>query len=54
MARSDAQTNVRLPMELKEWLVKQAEAQRRSLTNEIILRLEESRARQGVAQQLSK
>ena len=51
MARSNAQTNVRLPVELKDWLVKQAEVQRRSLTNEIILRLEESRTRQGAAPQ---
>jgi len=51
MARTDAQTNVRLPQELKDWLSREAEAQRRSLTNEIVLRLEQSRERQLAAQQ---
>jgi len=54
MARIDVQTNIRLPPSLKDWLVEQAALQRRSLTNEIIFRLEESRARQGAVQQPGK
>ncbi len=46
MARSDEQTNIRLPAELKAWIrVKAAEA-KRSLNSEILVRLEESRKRQ--------
>lgn len=44
MARSDVQTNVRLPLELKQWLQKQADKSRRSLTSEVILHLEAVRA----------
>ncbi|GKT16987.1 hypothetical protein AVHY2522_13655 [Acidovorax sp. SUPP2522] len=40
------QFKVRLQQPLKEWLQKQANAAKRSLTAEIELRLEESRARQ--------
>lgn len=47
MAHSEVQTNLRLPMELKTWLQEQAEAARRSLTAEVVLRLEESRNRQA-------
>jgi len=43
MARSDVQTNVRLPAELKHWLQEQATTARRSVTQEIVLRLEQSR-----------
>lgn len=43
MARSEEQTNVRLPAELKRWLQEQATAARRSLTQEIVMRLEQSR-----------
>lgn len=49
MARSDEQTNVRLPKDLKDWLLASANAQRRSLTNEIVIRLQESRAREAAA-----
>ena len=45
MARKDEQTSLRLPMDLKEWLLKQAAEGRRSLTSEITVRLEESRKR---------
>lgn len=43
MARHDEQTNVRIPAELKEWLKAQAAEARRSVTAELILRLEQSR-----------
>ena len=43
MARSDKQTNVRLPDELKKWLLERAGDNRRSLTNEVLVRLEASR-----------
>lgn len=43
MAPSDVQTNLRLPLELKQWLQQQADKARRSLTAEVVLRLEESR-----------
>lgn len=43
MARSDEQTNVRLPKPLKDWLLEKADENRRSLTSEIVTRLEESR-----------
>lgn len=43
MTPSDVQTNVRLPAELKQWLQAQAATARRSLTQEIVLRLEASR-----------
>lgn len=46
MAQSEVQTNVRLPAALKIWLQEQAETARRSLTAEVVHRLEESRARQ--------
>lgn len=46
MARHDEQTNVRIPAELKEWLKAQAAQARRSVTAELILRLEQSRAAQ--------
>ncbi|MFG0675901.1 Arc family DNA-binding protein [Delftia sp. WSY_7] len=46
MAQSEVQTNVRLPAALKTWLQEQAETARRSLTAEVVHRLEESRARQ--------
>jgi len=45
MAQSDSQTNVRLPIELKTWLKKKAEEAHRSLTSEVIHRLEESMQR---------
>lgn len=43
MARSDVQTNVRLPMELKHWLQEQAKTARRGLTAEVVLHLEAAR-----------
>ena len=45
MAQSDSQTNVRLPVELKTWLKKKAEEAHRSLTSEVVHRLEESMQR---------
>lgn len=50
MARPNEQTNLRVPQELKGWLHQQAKAAKRSLTAEVVLRLEESRARQGAIQ----
>lgn len=46
MARHDEQTNVRIPAVLKEWLKAQAAQARRSVTAELILRLEQSRKAQ--------
>lgn len=46
MARSDTQTNLRLTKELKDWLREQAVKHRRSLTSEIVVRLEESQREQ--------
>ena len=43
MARDDRQTNVRLPDELKTWLLEKAGENRRSLTSEVIVRLESTR-----------
>lgn len=42
MSRTNIQTNLRLPADLKEWLMHQAEARRRSFSNEVITRLEMS------------
>ena len=39
----DEQTNIRLPKELKEWLRESATKSRRTLTSEVIYRLERSR-----------
>lgn len=50
MARTDEQTNVRLPVELKEWLKTRAAKSRRSLTAEVVLLLENVK-RQDVQQQ---
>lgn len=44
MVPNDVQTNVRLPAELKRWLKQQAGNARRSLTAEVVLRLEAARA----------
>lgn len=49
MTQSDAQTNLRIPSQLKAWLRQQAETAKRSLTAEVVFRLEESRARQDRA-----
>lgn len=49
MAPSEVQTNLRLPVKLKGWLQEQAESARRSLTAEVVLRLEESRKQQQEA-----
>lgn len=46
MARADEQTNVRLPRDLKEWLLVRASENRRSLTSEIVSRLEQTRTAQ--------
>lgn len=43
MTRS--QVNVRIPVELKEWLQEQAAANHRSFTQEVVLRLSESQSR---------
>ncbi len=51
MAQSEEQTNIRLPVELKRWLQEKSKAARRSLTAEVVLRLEASR--QGDSTQLS-
>lgn len=45
MARDDQQMNFRIPSELKDWLVRQAEKSRRTLTAELIVAIEEYRAR---------
>ncbi|MET3390669.1 hypothetical protein ABIC33_001292 [Variovorax sp. 1140] len=50
MARSDPQTNIRLPRELKDWLVEQATKNRRSLVSEVVVRLETSREAESKAQ----
>ena len=42
MARKDPQVNFRIPQELKEKLEKSAEANSRSITAELVMRLEES------------
>ena len=42
MPRTAKQTNVRLPKDLKEWLLAKADENRRSLTSEVIVRLENS------------
>jgi len=44
MARKDAQLNFRIPKELKDYLTEQAGASRRSLTAELVYRLEKTRA----------
>lgn len=49
MARHDEQTNVRLPLELKEWLRDRAAESRRSVTAELIVILEQSRKTQEAA-----
>ena len=46
MAETDEQTNLRIPKDLKDWLKQQAEQARRSVTAEIVTRLEQSRAKQ--------
>lgn len=48
---SDVQTNVRLPVELKQWLQEQAKKARRSLTAEVVLHLEAARAAAQKGQQ---
>ena len=50
MARLDVQTNVRLPKELKCWLLERAGGNRRSLTSEIVMRLDDSRKAEADAQ----
>lgn len=49
MARSDEQTNIRLPAELKAWIRNKAAEAKRSLNSEILLRLEQSRQQQEAA-----
>lgn len=46
MSNLKAPFGVRMPEELKEWLRRQSQVSRRSLNNEIIKRLEESKAAQ--------
>ena len=43
MAQSDVQTNLKFPLELKKWLQEEAVKARRSLTAEVVLRLESTR-----------
>lgn len=43
MAQSEEQTNIRFPIDLKRWLQEKSKTARRSLTAEVVLRLEESR-----------
>lgn len=45
------QVKLRLPLPLKDWLAGQAQGNRRSLSSEMVLRLEESREQQLAAQQ---
>ena len=52
MTLADDQTNVRLPRILKDWLREQAAKNRRSLTSEIVTRLEESREAKPKAQKV--
>jgi len=46
MARSDTQTNLRLKKEMKDWLRELAKTNRRSLTSEINVILEDHQRRQ--------
>lgn len=48
MAQGDAQTNVRLPADLKDWLKTSAGEARRSVTAELILILERARDAQPI------
>lgn len=57
MARNNQQVNFRIPQELKDWLARQAELSRRTLTAELVVAIEEYRAKkerelgnQGAAQ----
>lgn len=47
----DEQTNIRLPKDLKEWLRASAAEARRTLTSEVIYRLERSRQLDQQSQQ---
>jgi hypothetical protein len=49
--RRDEQTNLRIPAELKEWLRLEAEMAKRSMTAEVVLRLEQSRAQQQASKE---
>lgn len=49
-AQSIAPFGLRLPPDLKEWIAREARANRRSMNSEILLRLEESRRANGGAQ----
>lgn len=44
-------TSIRMPAELKVWLGKQAVANHRSLSNEVVFRLEQSRKEQDAREQ---
>ncbi len=50
MTRNDEQTNVRLPKDIKDWLLEQAAKNRRSLTAEICHQLDEARQRHQATQ----
>ena len=50
MAQRDTQTNLRLPLELKKWLQEQADSQHRSLSAEVVIRLESTRPQAPDAQ----
>lgn len=50
-ARTLPQTNLRMPVDLKQWLQERATANRRSLNSEIVSRLEDSRKQEEASQQ---
>jgi hypothetical protein len=49
-----SQTPVRLPLDLKRWLKHKAIDNRRSLNNEIVMRLQESKIKEGSKDNTSK
>lgn len=48
----DGQLKLRLPLSLKDWLSDKATENRRSLNNEVVVRLQESRKREAKAQKV--
>jgi len=46
MARTDEQLNFRIPVGLRDWLKAQAARSRRSMTAEVVVALEQYKARQ--------
>ena len=51
MARKDPQLNFRIPDDLKKYLTERARASCRSLTAELVYRLEQTRARDAESEQ---